>query len=243
MALQQQPTLGEMLNEVLAGLNLGAQGALTADLHPLIRRLLRDAQAYLWSEYRWLHNRVKIDIALVVNETDYDLPDSFDPGSIRNVYAHSNRASTTTEWDLQQGIDTRDRNAVISEPSGDGIPYCYDIVDEVLRVFPAPRGDTPPTLVIEMDTGMAPLVDDGERPSVNARACVMLATIMTKESRRIPVGVTERTILDRYIASQRTKQRPARTFTLGTDYRHPMDPKPRSRTPYNRDDWTPSPSI
>jgi hypothetical protein len=240
MALKEQPTLGEMIGEVLAGLNMGAQGVLTAELHPLIARNLRDAQAYLWSEYRWLQNRTKVSVELVANETDYDIPDAFDPGSIRNVYCRSNRGSNTMEWDLEAGIETRDRNLVVSEPSGDGIPYAYDIVERVIRVQPAPRGETPPTMWIEMDTGVAPLIDDGERPSVDGRAMVMLATITTKESRRIPVGATEKAMLDRYVASQRTKQRPGRVFTIGTDYRHPMDPRPRLRSPYNRDDWRPS---
>ncbi len=242
MALKEQPTLGEMIAEVLAGLNMGAQGVLTAELHPLIARNLRDAQAYLWSEYRWLQNRTTVEIELIATETDYDIPDSFDPGSIRNIYCRSNRSATTVEWDLAAGIETVDRNLVINEPSGDGIPYAYDIVDQIIRTFPAPRGSTPPTMVIEMDTGLAALVDDKERPSVDGRAMVMLATITSKESRRIPVGATEKAMLDRYVASQRTKQRPGRVFTIGTDYRHPMDPQPRMRTPYNRDGWTPSAS-
>lgn len=243
MALKQQPTLSEMVSEILAGLNLGVQGALNADLHPLIERNIRDAQAFLWSEYRWLQNRVTVEIDLVADETDVDLPDSFDPGSIRNVYARSNRSSATTVWDLAQGVDSVDRNSVIAEPSGDGIPYAYQLVDSVLRVFPAPRGDDPPTLVLEMDTGLAALVAPDDRPAVDGRALIMLATITTKESRRIPVGATEKAILERYIASQRTKQREARVFTIGTDFRHPMDPEPRTRTPYNRDDWRPSPSA
>jgi hypothetical protein len=242
MALKQQPTLGEMTSEVLAGLNMGAQGALTAELHPLIARNLRDAQAYLWSEYRWLQNRTGVEVELTADETDYDIPDDFDPGSIRNIYCRSNRSSETTEWDLAAGIETRDRNMVIAEPSGDGIPYAYDIVDQVIRVHPAPRGDDPPTMVIEMDTGLSPLTEDEQRPSVDGRAMVMLATITTKESRRIPVGATEKAMLDRYVASQRSKQRPGRIFTIGTDYRHPMDPRPSLRTPYNRDDWRPSAS-
>lgn len=243
MALKQQPTLAEMISEVLAGLNLGIQGALNADLHPLIERNIRDAQAFLWSEYRWLHNRVTVEIALVEDETDVELPDSFDPGSIRNVYARSNRSAGVCVWDLQQGVESSDRNSVIAEPSGDGIPYAYQITDSVLKVFPAPRGDDPPTLVLEMDSGLSPLVAPGDRPAVDGRALIMLATITTKESRRIPVGATEKAILEKYIASQRTKQREARVFTIGTDYRHPMDPTPRTRTPYNRDDWRPSPSA
>lgn len=242
MALKEQPTLGEMVSEVLAGLNMGAQGVLTAELHPLIERNLRDAQAYLWSEYRWLQNRTKVEVELTANETDYDIPDTFDPGSIRNVYCRSNRSSSTMEWDLAAGIETADRNMVISEPSGDGIPYAYDIVERVIRVHPAPRGTVPPTMIVEMDAGLAPLIADEERPSVDGRAMIMLATITTKEGRRIPVGQTEKAMLDRYVASQRTKQRPGRVFTIGTDYRHPMDPKPRLRSPYNRDDWRPSAS-
>lgn len=244
MALQLQPTLGDMVSEVLQGMNLGVQGEENADLHPLIRRCLRDAQAFLWAKNPWLQNRTVALIALVAGEADYELPDSFRPGSLRRVYARSNR-SVNIEWDLSGGVDPEHRTGDRTQSLADGTPYRYELIEKILRIHPAivAGDDNPPTLHLEMDLGASPLEnDDSDRPAVDGRACIMLGTILAKENRRLPVGDTERAILTEYIQSQRGKQRESRVFTLGTDWRHPSEYPIDRRRPYNRDNWIPTPN-
>lgn len=245
MALRLQPTLADMLSEVLTGLNLGAAGPTNVELHPLIQRKLRDAQAFLWARHPWLQNRIRIAIDLVDGQTDYEFPDAFDPGSIRMVTCVSNRTTTHTEWPVHGGVELEDRNidAILPVSTLTGIPYRYQFMDQVIRVQPAPTGDDPPTMFLELESGVVPLVEPDERPAVDGRACVMLATILVKEDRRMPVGETERGILTSYIDAQRGKQTEPQVFTLGTDYRHPNDYGSghwRRLQPYNRDGWRPS---
>ncbi len=246
MALKLQPTLSEMVTAVLDGLNLGNQGALNADLHPLIKRHLRVAQAFLWNQHPWLQNRVLERITLANGVTDYDLPDSFEPGAIERVYCASRTSSSTDEWEVSGGITPEDRTAVETNAYAGRKPFRFEFIDRILRVHPAPEGDdadednAPPYLYLEMQEGQSPLLEDEHRPAVDGEACIQLATILTKEQRRMPVGDTERQTHAKYVASLRGKQREPRVFTLGTDYVHPSEIRRSGKAgPYNRDDWRP----
>lgn len=221
MALQLQPTLSEMVGEVLAGLNLGVQGEENADLHPLIKRMLRQAQAYLWNHYRWLQNNVSVSIDLVEDVTDYDIPDTFQPGSIRRIYVRAD-GDIVREWDLVAGISPADRTAAGVTSTSQYNPFKFDIIDHIIKVHPAPGAD-PGTLHLEMDTSMSPLLEDEERPAVNGEACIQLATIYVKEQRRMPVGQMERDTHLAYVMDLRPKQSTGAPFSYGTGYIHPCD--------------------
>ena len=145
MALKQQPTLTTMVSEVLDGMNLGAQGDANADLHGLIRRMLRQAQATLWHEARWLHNRVSTEIELTEGVVAYDFPDDFEPGSLNRMYCRSNASETVDEWDLSGGITPADRSADARAPAT-RTPYRYDFRDGTIVLHPAP-GTIPPNPV------------------------------------------------------------------------------------------------
>lgn len=219
-----------MRAEVLAGIGQGAQAGFTTDLYPLIDRFLRQAQHELWNKYSWIQNRTEVAIALVQGQKQYDIPDSYQPGSVGSVSVRT--ADGLREWTLMEGITPEDREMAVLGGTLAYVPTKYEILDGVIGLLEAP-GTNVATLVLTMDLATSPLAAEGDRPSVNDEACIQYATILTKEHMGMPVGGAMGR-LESYVNDLMGNNAERTSTGIGSDYVDPMELRQRMRNTTRR---------
>jgi len=230
MALDQYRTLPEMVSEVLIRCALGQMGELNSDLHPQIKGYLRQAQRELWTKCRWLRLRTRQSITAIEDQTQYDIPDGFEPGSIDRVIAKDDDGR---EWPLIPGISPEDRTdaALTSAETGDE-PSRWTVTDGILEVLDAPAADIA-ELIVEGWLAPGRLEAEEDRPSVDDEACIRYAVIELKKQKKMLTTAEARAeradLFEGYVADLDAGEAISSPMSLGTGYVDPMDKPPTSR--------------
>ncbi len=177
MALKLQPTLGEVRAAVLSRCGLATEGNVPRGIQSVIDERIRSAQTVLYEFAPWLASFVERDIDLVSDNTDYDCPDDTEPGQIQFVCVR--RIQDGYLFPLAAGVRPWEPNATINETVS--IPTRYYFVDQVIRVLPKADITLYDKLHLSYQQTPGPLVEDGERVTVDGEALKMLSEIMVKE--------------------------------------------------------------
>ena len=227
------PTLVELRNSVLIRAGYSVTGGQAEGVYPLADELLRRAQRELHLEAPWLKQRVRRTYDLVTNQSVYDTPDDALMSRLGRVAVIN---TSGNEFDLEAGQGSELRNATKSS----GMPYAYEIVDQALKIYPAPTS-TWVTLVIEYYQSPSNLMAETDRSNVDAEALIQRATYLLK--RHTGLGGDYKADRDEHLRYlSRTHQEQGEVGYISLGGRVPMTQWTRAvsgRDSYWREDWQP----
>lgn len=207
MAYPVQPTLSELRDAVLAACGISRDGADPTHLIPAVNTRIRQAQAIIHAEYPWLVHYVERQFD-VHGESDYDIPDDMDPGRVQDVAL---RVEKTGEYEPLARA-----TALADVPRWkDGKAHRYDLIDQIMRIYPAPDPQVYDKLLVRYYQRPAKLVDDADRVSVDGTAVGMLAEILTKQQLGMKVEPQEWALWERYVGRLRARQSDGSGLLLG----------------------------
>lgn len=217
MALALQPTLAEIVSEVLSAVGEGGTGVASPASQVIVKSLARRAQERLYVEARWTINRKRLGIALAADATQIEWPDDARVGSIHRVSC-VRTADTDYEWTLTAGITPDDRTtwAYGSYDTTAPVPYKYDFLNDVIEVGPA--NSEACTIYVQYDEAPSALEADGDRPGCDGGALIRLTEILYRNHMGgdlragIPLLQNE---LTSYLARLRPRQGTSQGFAIG----------------------------
>lgn len=212
MALQLQPTLGEVRSSVLARCGLATQGNVPRNIQAILDERIRSAQRQLYELYPWLQTFVSREIPLVADTTDYDVPDDTDPGHIQFVSVR--RLEDGKLYELEPFYTPTEPNTIVETTEG-GLPLRYNFIDQIMRIQPKPDVTEYDALVLWYNQTVPAFIEDSERAVVDGEALIQLSEILVKNHfGGQDTDALERS-LERYVDRKRSRQSDGAGFQMG----------------------------
>lgn len=215
MTLPLPPTLESLRNSVSIRVGLAASGNLSARMQPILTELIRQAQAEIYHRCSWARLWRTTDISLVSGQRDYDIPaDSF-IGTIGPVWCiNDENRPFPVEYD-----DTLEVEWSTPATAGleSGRPLWWKVLNDLLRIAPAPDATVYPTLQLHYQQASGVLTSNESRASVDGEAIIQLATIRMKEYMGVggpQMGEVAR--FERYLYDLRATVAPQRSYGIAT---------------------------
>lgn len=211
MTLPLVPTLGEIRRSVATRCGLATSGNLLARSKDLLDQHIVAEQWALFRRASWCRTLQEYVIPLVTAQTDYDLLALTTPGCIHRIASKN----ADNKYFYLKYDDTLD---LYNYPStAASRPAYWQIINDQLRVLPATDATEWPSLLLTVTARPANLVNDDDRPVVDAEALIRAATILHKEYLGIGGDQSQaRMDLKQYMLDLRSDSSPGRTFNIAS---------------------------
>lgn len=210
MTLPLSPTLADVRNSVAIRCGLATSGTLANNLRAVIDEMVRKCQAQIYLRATWARQVFEQTITAVNGERDYDIPSVTTIGGILRVAAVDSKG----KFKAMAYDDLLDIENITYTP---GKPEFWKIIDDMLRVKPAPDTTEYPSFLLLLYRAPASMVADADRTVVDGEALIQLATIGVKEY--LGVGGDQRVAraeFERYLLDLRQSVSPPRMFLIAT---------------------------
>jgi hypothetical protein len=210
MTLSLQSTLGEIRNSVMVRSGAGHPGPANAPLQPQVDEFINQAQLELYYEAEWVRRSVTSNFAFIAGVSDYNIPDDCDVGNINRLYIMNTKGSVyQPKFDFLVDFKNTYKTA--------GMPRFWTIQDGVIRFLPAPDATVWTTCYFDYYTAPTKLVNDSDRPAVDAEALIQRAAIKVKST----LGIGGPLELDMashmmYLSRLRVNQGPPQMFAIAS---------------------------
>lgn len=242
MALQLQPTLGEIRQSVLARCGLATTGNIPRNIQGILDERIRSAQLQLYEEAYWLANYVQREITLDADTTDYDCPDDTEPGNIDWI---SVKDTDGRVYEMSPGYIPSDPNVLVNESAS--LPLRYNFIDQIIRIQPVPDTTRYTALVLWYRQRPGPFIEDGERAVVDGEALKMLAEILVKDHFGGQNTTKLEQALGRYVMRRKGKQSDGSGWSMGCGGKRSLRGQSYPKNGFNTvrvnatsgDDWRP----
>lgn len=213
MTLPLPPTLVDLRQSVAVRAGLAGSGNLAARSTPLIDELLRQAQTEIYLRCAWARIWRTTDITLTTGERDYDIPADTVIGNIGPIWVKNLDGRPFPV----QFEDMLEVEWVSQDLQANGRPMTWNIVNDILRISPAPDAAVWPNLTLHYQQAPNTLTSDQSRASIDGEALIQLATIRLKENMGIG-GPQQPDIarFERYLYDLRAASSPARVYATAT---------------------------
>lgn len=225
MALALQPTLSEIVAEVLNALGEGGSGVASAGTTVQCQTMARRAQAKLYQEAAWVINRIRFSTVLtgstqITGTQTIDWPDNVPVGHITRVSA-TRVSDPRIEWQIHAGITSDDRstwNFGGFSPST-FTPFKYDFLNGQIELGPVNEADV--NIYVQADQMPSPLKVENDRASVDGEAIIRLTEILLRNAiggeyrQAVPALMSE---YSEYLDSIKPKQGSGRTIVPGSQW-------------------------
>lgn len=207
MAFQVQPTLSELRDQILAALGISREGADPTTLLPSIDARIRQAQQLIYAEYPTLAGYVEREFPVSGYE-DYDVPDDMDPGRVQDMALRRRDNGEFTS--VLRGAALADLPAWRS-----GTDHRYIIIDQIIRIVPAPDADTYDVVIMRYYQRPTKLVDDTDRVVVDGTAVAMVAELWMRQQLGMKVEPSAFEQVSRYLNRLKALQSDGSGVLLG----------------------------
>jgi hypothetical protein len=186
MAFELQPTLAEIVAEVLSAIGEGGTGVATPATVTQCQTMARRAQKRLYHTAAWTINRTRFSQVLagsstIVGTQSIDWPDQILPGHIVRIDA-TKVADPRQEWTLEAGITPDDRSTwnFGGFSTNTFTPYKWDTHDGLIELGPVNKADV--NIIIEGDSAPSALRVENDRPGCDGEAVIRLTEILLRNS-------------------------------------------------------------
>jgi hypothetical protein len=163
-------SLGQLVVDTRVEARMDPDPALSKNMQPLIKQILRREQERLWEEFDWPFGRIREDIPLQAGERYYDVPATMDLDRIESVHV-----KWGDRWfELDRGIDPENYNFQDSDLDARAEPVlCWDIHDTgtgpQIEIWPIPPSDDAQTVRITGIRKVNDLVNDADVADLDDR--------------------------------------------------------------------------
>lgn len=211
MTLPLVPTLGEIRNSVMIRCGLETSGNLGGRQKALLDQHIVAQQHLLYRRAGWCRLVQTLDVTLTTSVVDYDIPQGTTPGMIHRIAVRN----TDNKWfpltyDDAVELENYDTTAT-------SMPRWWQILNDQLHLAPYPDATQWPELRIWYSSRPADLVNDSDRPVVDAEALIRATTILHKEYLGIGGDQTlARKELEQYLRDLRSDSSPGRSIRLAS---------------------------
>ncbi len=212
MALPSASTLEDVRSAVLARCNYATGGNLAANVRTLADECIRSAQSQLYAETEWLVLRTTSNVTLTDGTQSYDFPDGSDIGKVFGVAViNLDGREFPVDWGLRQN----ERDAAKTEGAvATGRPLVVQIVDESLKLWPAPDTNYP-TLILDYYLGVNYLADNETLVLLDAELVTQAAAIKFKRAMNRTIDTGELAEHERYLGRLISLQSSGEGLQLG----------------------------
>lgn len=226
MALAVSPTLAELRLSVATRINMGRQVRNSTALHDILDEYIRSAFNLLVREANWVIMEVEEEIDLLMGQHAYDIPDNIDVGDIRQITVEN---IVNREFPLLPGVAYYERNAyrvdrgLEDAPTAEelethsSLPLRWEIIDQLLNIYPAPDTNQYPTLKIRGKAIPREPYTDGDRSFIDKEAHVLAATVALKKHYKMEGADNDQAILNRHLMNIRASQSDGERVQIGPE--------------------------
>lgn len=248
MAFALPLSLAEARRSVAVRLNFGPQADASPDMRALLDEFIRRAARELLLEADWVELDVELAFMTTPAQHVYDWPDNMDLGRVEAIFVVD---SEGREHTLEAGLRDYERNQWDSKGEVDraGLPLRYEVVNEELRIYPAPSDQYPELHFRGYLTPRPPLKNEDRIP-VDHEALLQKATAIGKKHFGMPDAMQADMDVALYLNRLRPTESDGSGFRIGGHFSQKFH-QTSKRTGFRRDrrwgqngwwdGWTPAP--
>lgn len=235
MAFALPLTLAEARRSVAVRLNFGPQADASLDMRALLDEFVRRAARELLLEADWVELQVELAYETVPAQHLYDWPDNMDLGRIESIFVVDKEGR---EFPLEPGLRDYERNQWDSkgEVERAGLPLRYEVVNEDLRIYPAPSDQYPEIHFRGYMTPRPPLKSEDRIP-VDHEALIQKATAIGKKHFSMPDAQQADLDVALYLSRVRPTESDHSGFRIGGHFSSKFLPTTRRTGSARRRSW------
>jgi hypothetical protein len=216
MALPLPPTLVQLQESVAIRVGLATSGNIAKSLEKVVREHLNKCQRELYLRCSWARQVIDVQIPTQQAVRDYDVPDeAASIGAIQRIDVEDiDGVRRALQYDDALPLESN-----LNYVNSPNVPTTWQFIDDVIRVTPTVNAQVWVKFNVRLIKADKPLIEGGDRASVDGEALVQYATIVTKEY----LGTNgpqqnARAEFERYLLDLRSSSvGPGRSFNIASD--------------------------